>query len=96
MPFVLLLFLIYIFQETVLLNPCITFSKKLILSVINKFTTGTESLALFIWNVALFVSVAATARTDIFASGSTFISEVLVISGLVQSCDHTNEALFHS
>ena len=68
----------------------------MILSFINKFTTGTKSLALFIWNVALFVSVAATTRTDRFASGSAFISEVLVISGLVQSCDHTNEALFHS
>ena len=39
---------LYLFQEFVLLNLCFMFSKNLILSVIDKVTTGTQSLALFI------------------------------------------------
>ena len=34
--------------EIALLNPCFIFSKNFILSLIDKVTTGTESLALFI------------------------------------------------
>ena len=36
---------LYLFQEIVLLNLCFIFSKKLILSLIYKVTTGTYSLA---------------------------------------------------
>ena len=43
---------LYLFQEIVLLNPCFIFSKNLILSLIDKVTTGAWSLVLFIWNVA--------------------------------------------
>ena len=32
---------LYLFQETVLLNPCFIFSKNLILSFIDQVTTGT-------------------------------------------------------
>ena len=39
---------LYLFQEFVLLNLCFMFSKNLILSVIDKVTTGTQSLALLI------------------------------------------------
>ena len=43
---------LYLFQEVVLLNPCLIFSKNLILPVIDKVTTGTQSLASFIRNIA--------------------------------------------
>ena len=32
---------LYLFQEVVLLNPCLIFSKNLILPVLDKVTTGT-------------------------------------------------------
>ena len=39
---------LYLFQETVLLNLCFKFSKNLMLSFINKVTTGKKSLVLVI------------------------------------------------
>ena len=50
---------LYLFQRTLLLNPCFMFSKNLMLLFIHKVTTGTQNLALFIWNVAPVVSLAA-------------------------------------
>ena len=38
---------LYLFQESVFLNPCLIFSKNLISSLIGKLTTGAQSLALF-------------------------------------------------
>ena len=63
---------LYLFQEIVLLNPCFIFSKKLILSLIKKVTTGTKSSALFIWNVAPVDSV-----TNWYTAGSAFGSTAL-------------------
>ena len=40
-------------------NPCLILSKNLILSFIDKVTTGTKSLALFAWNVTSVVFIAA-------------------------------------
>ena len=39
---------LYFFQEIFLLNPCFIFSQNLILLFIDKVTTETKSLALFI------------------------------------------------
>ena len=43
---------LYLFQEIVLLNPCFTFFKNLILSLIDKVTTATSTFTLVIWNIA--------------------------------------------
>ena len=59
---------LYLFQEIVLLNLCFRFSKNLILSLVDKVAIGTESLALFIWNVALVFCIAATSWTGGLAS----------------------------
>ena len=42
-----------LFQENVLLNPWFMFSKKLMWSFMDKVTTGTWRLVLFIWHIAL-------------------------------------------
>ena len=42
-----------LFQENVLLNPWFMFSRKLMLSFMDKVTTGTWRLVLFIWHIAL-------------------------------------------
>ena len=59
-----------LFQDIVLLSPCFKFSKKLMLSFIDKVRTETYSLALFIWNVAPVVFFAAPGWTGGLASGS--------------------------
>ena len=51
---------LYLFQETVVLNPCFNFSKNVILSFICKMRTRTWSLMLFSWNVAPVIDGAAT------------------------------------
>ena len=56
-------------SEMALLNPCLMFSKNLILSLIDKVKTGTESLALIIWNVAPVVCIAYLAWTRGLPSG---------------------------
>ena len=52
---------LYLFQEVVLLNHCLIFSKNLILSLIEKVTTGTYSLELvcpkFVPAMLLFCSI---------------------------------------
>ena len=50
---------LYLFQETVVLNPCFNFSKNVI-SFICKMRTRTWSLMLFSWNVAPVIDGAAT------------------------------------
>ena len=61
----------YLFQEVVLLNPCLIFSKNVILSLIEKVTTGAYSLELvsakFIPAMLLFCRVGTGGR---FASPS--------------------------
>ena len=84
------------FQEIVLLNTCFIFSKYLILSYINKGTKGTEILALFIWNVAQVVYIAAIARTgvlafDLPATAGFFIFQVIYILLIM-----TNQVLLSS
>ena len=53
------------------------FSRNVILSFIDKVTTGTLSLALLISNVALFVSVASVAGKDGFEFGLVVTAAVL-------------------
>ena len=77
-------------QEIVLLNPCSIVSKNLMLSFIDKVRTGTKRLALFIWNVAAVVCIAATARTGGLASGLPATLDIIYISDIIRSFDHGN------
>ena len=80
---------IYLFQEIVLSNPCYIFSKKLILSFIDKVTTGPKILALFIWNVAEVVCVFAVAGTGRLAFGLEGTAVFFrYISDITQYLDH--------
>ena len=76
---------LYLFQEIVLLNPYLIISKMLIFSLTGKVTTGTETLALFTWNVALFAEVATS-----YLTGSVFGTalDVLDVSDITQYLDH--------
>ena len=58
---------IFMFEETVPLNPC---------RFIDKVTTWIQSVALFTWNVAPVINVASTFRTGRLPSGSAAISEI--------------------
>ena len=64
---------LYLFQEIVVLNPYFIFSKNFMLSFIEKVTTGLKSLALFIWNGALFVSVASLTKLGGLAATAAII-----------------------
>ena len=52
-----------------------------------KVTTGTQNLALFIWNNALLVEFAGACGIGRSEFGSVSISEVLCISGITQFFD---------
>ena len=52
-----------------------------------KVTTGTQSLALFIWNNTLLVEFAGACGIGRSEFGSVSISEVLCISGITQFFD---------
>ena len=83
---------LYLFHEVALLNPCFMFSRNLILSLIDKVTSGTLDLALFIWNAALVVAV-----TNSYTTGSVFGSiapNVLDTSVIIHSFDIVNKVLF--
>ena len=79
---------LYLFQKIVLLNPCFIFSKNLMLSFIDKVTTGTEGLALFVLNFVLFVFVASLAWTGGLAFGLEATAVVLYISDMIHSFDY--------
>ena len=72
-------------QKIPLLSPCIIFSRILILSLIDKLTTQTQSLGLFIWNIAPVVKVASVGL-DLLTSG------VLDISDITQYLDHVKSS----
>ena len=72
-------------QKIPLLSPCIIFSRNLILSLINKLTTQTQSLGLFIWNIAPVVKVTSVGL-DLLTSG------VLDISDITQYLDHVKSS----
>ena len=73
------------FQKIPLLSPCIIFSRNLILSLIDKLTTQTQSLGLFIWNIAPVVKVTSVGL-DLLTSG------VLDISDITQYLDHVKSS----
>ena len=72
-------------QKIPLLSPCIIFSRNLILSLIDKLTTQTQSLGLFIWNIAPVVKVTSVGL-DLLTSG------VLDISDITQYLDHVKSS----
>ena len=55
-----------LFQENVILNPWFMFSKKLMLSFIDKVTTGTWRLMLFIWHIAFIKLSSSFNNTQFF------------------------------
>ena len=79
---------LYLFQEIVLLNSCSLFSKNLILSFIDKLTTGTYSSVLFIWNVATLNCVDGKRSVGGLAVELAGASGVLDISEMTQSSVH--------
>ena len=79
---------LYLFQEIVLLNSCFLFSKNLILSFIDKLTTGTYSSVLFIWNVAPLNCVDGKRSVGGLAVELAGASGVLDISEMTQSSVH--------
>ena len=58
------------------------------MSFIDKVPTGTQSLALFIWNVAPVLCIAVTPGTGGFTSGRAAILGVIDISDIIHSFDH--------
>ena len=58
------------------------------LSFIDKVTTGTKSLALFIWNVVEVVRVSAAAGTGGLGFGLAGATGILHISDIIQYLDH--------
>ena len=79
---------LYLFQEIVLLNSCSLFSKNLILSFIDKLTTGTYRSVLFIWNVAPLVCVDGKRSVGGLAVELAGASGVLDISEMAQLFVH--------
>ena len=77
----------YLFQEIVVLNPCFIFSRNLIL-LIEKVTTGTWNLALFIWNVVPVVCIASTSKSGRLAFGLPATLGAIDISDIIHSFDH--------
>ena len=64
------------------------FSKNVKLSLIDKVTTGTSSLALLIWDVGPAGCIADTFWEDGLASGLAGILGVFDISEIIQFFDH--------
>ena len=79
---------LYLFQKIVLLNPCFLISKKLVLSLMDKVTNGTQRLRLFIWNVPPVVCFSATTGTAGLDSGSSSTATIIVISSIINSFNH--------
>ena len=80
---------LYLFQETVLLNPCFTFFKNLMLSFNYKVTIGTKSLGQFISNLVLDVSVAT-------AGSAPPIADVFGILYIMQNLSISEQSLFQN
>ena len=72
---------LYLFQETVLLNPFFDCAKNLILSFIDKVTAGTQRSALYIWNAVPVVFVTSTVLSQDTAA-------VLDVSDIIQFFVH--------
>ena len=79
---------LHLFQEIVLLIPCLIFSKNFILALIDKATTGTKILGLFIRNFASVVCIADTSGTGGLAFGLPGTADVIDISDIICSFDH--------
>ena len=75
---------LYLFQEIVLLNPYLIISKILIFSLTGKVTTGTETLALCTWNVALYAEVVTSYLTGLVFGTAL---DVLDVSDITQYLD---------
>ena len=75
---------LHLLQYNVLLNPCFKCSKDFMFLFLDKVTTGTKSLTLFIWNAASVVDVA----DSVWVGGLVAISGVLYISDIMQFFDH--------
>ena len=75
---------LYLFLEIVILNSCFVFSGNLILSLIDKATTGTWSLALFNWNAVPVVCLVSLASRGGLALGLPAIAGVIDISDIKQ------------
>ena len=58
------------------------------LSLIDKVTTGTQSFALFIWNVTTFACIADTSWTGGLASGFPVILDFINIWDIIHSSDY--------
>ena len=81
-----------LFQEIALLNPCFRSYENLLLSFIDKVTTGTQSLVLFIWSVASEIDVAWIRGLGELAFGLLETPGVLYIWNIIQSCDHSKSS----
>ena len=80
----------YLFQEIVPLNPCFIFSKNIILSLIDKVTTGVIYLKCY--SSCLYVTVAATVRAGGLAFGFLVTAGVIDISDIIHSFDHNKSS----
>ena len=79
---------LYLFQGTFLWNFFIKFFRVLMLSFIDKVTTGTQNLVLFIWNNPLVVDVSGACVVGGTATGLAATSGELNISDIIQFFDH--------
>ena len=66
----------------------------MILSLIDKVTTGTQLLELFIWNVFPVVCIAATFTTGGLASGLQDTAGVIDISEIMHPFGHDKSSFF--
>ena len=66
----------------------------MIVSLIDKVTTGTKCLALFIWNVAEVFCIAALPGTGGLASDLPGTSDVIDVSDIIHSLDHDKSKFY--
>ena len=71
------------------------FSKIFIISFIHKLTTGTQSLVLFIWDVAPVVYLFGRCATGGLAFDFQLFQFCLIFQILCNVLTMTNQALFH-
>ena len=79
---------VFVPRNCFFLNPCFIFPENLMLSFTDNVTTGTKSLALLIWNVALVVYIAALGWKGGLAPRLATIIDVIDISDIIHSFDH--------
>ena len=80
---------LYLFEEILLLNPCFIFFLNVMLSFIDKVTTGIKSSSLFIWNVVPVVCIAATFWTVGLVFGLSTTPGVIDMSDIPNSLDYS-------